>query len=87
MLWAVGGGLVMHRRSTLAVRCVNNSTPTLPQGRERCFAATEPWILGAAWTPGSCPGQARLARVKLARLAGDADYLCFFVTEAVFPGE
>ncbi len=31
---------------------------------------TQPWILGAAWAPGSSPGQAR-SRASLARMAGD----------------
>ena len=45
--WDVGG----HASATsfLAFASPTTPTPTLPQGREHCFAATEPRSLGTAW--------------------------------------
>ena len=49
-----------------------------PTGLDATDLQTQPWRHGAAWTP---------ARAGFARLAGDANYLCVFVTEVVSPGE
>ena len=50
------GGMAAHS-------LFQNKSPS-PSGRERCFAATKPWINGAAWAPDQVRDMPRLAGAK-----------------------